>query len=52
VVEITTTQPGIGWQPINHFAVVILVGVVSAAGRYIPTLDSHTWSCRVSMMKR
>jgi hypothetical protein len=39
---------------INHFAlaVLILVGVVSAAGRYIPALESHMWSCRVSVMKR
>jgi hypothetical protein len=32
IVEITTTQPGIGCQLINHFAlnVIVLVGVVSA----------------------
>jgi hypothetical protein len=54
IIEIMTTQPGIGCQPINHFAlnVVVLVGVVSVASRYIPAVEYHIWYCRVSMMKR
>jgi hypothetical protein len=54
IVEITTTQPGIGLQPINQCAIAvhIRVGVVSAAGRYRPTLEDHIWSFRVSVMKR
>jgi hypothetical protein len=53
IVEIMMTQPGIGCQPINHFAlaIVVLVGVVSVAGRYIPAVEYHIWSCCVSVMK-
>lgn len=53
IVEITTTLPSIGCEPIKHFAldVVAIVGVVSAIGRYILAIEFYIWFGCMSMMK-